>query len=257
MNPETQSLPDPVPGAPSRGIRTTEGGVRFVDVQEYEIPPEALPNYDKIVIEDGAPVESIFAEKQYSLLTDTLRANWPGPGEGRPFQVFANVGLFVSPTDRVAPDVMLSVDVRPGDPTQREHNSYFIWVFGKPPDVVIELVSDRRGDEDQHKLRFYARAGVPIYAIFDPRERLGQGALRVFGLHEGVYQPREPNWFPPVNLGLTVWEGEYDGMTARWLRWCVRDGLLIPTPAERIALEAQRIQRLEALLRQHGIEPPI
>jgi hypothetical protein len=156
----------------------------------------------------------------------------------------------------VVPDVMLSVDVQVGDLSQRENNSYFLWVIGKAPDVVIELVSDRRGGEEGHKMARYARAGVPIYIIFDPEEWLGQGVLRVFALSAGTYRRQESNWFPLVNLGVTLWEGNYEGMQARWLRWCGRDGQLIPTGEERIQQERQKRERLEALLRQHGIEPP-
>jgi hypothetical protein len=112
----------------------------------FEIPLWAIPDYDKIVIEAEAPLESIFAEKQHRLLTESLYSSWPGPGEGHTFGVFSNVGLF-SAKDKppVVPDVMLSLDFKPGDLSQCEHNSYFIWEVGGPPEVVIEVVSDRRG----------------------------------------------------------------------------------------------------------------
>jgi hypothetical protein len=258
MNRETDNPSALPPDAAAPGPTEADGDPGLA------VPPEVLPDYDKLVIEDGEPAESWFAEKQYRLLTEPLYASWPGPGGGRPFQVMANVGLFVSPNrPAVAPDVMLSLDIRPGDFRRREHNSYFTWVVEKPPDVVIELVSDRRGGEDAYKLGYYARAGVPIYAIFDPEERLGRGVLRTFGLHEGIYEARDSNWFPTVNLGLTLWEGLYEERQDRWLRWCERDGRPIPTAAEQIALERRRAdeekrkrEQLEALLRQHGIETP-
>ena len=77
----------------------------------------------------------------------TLRATvgpWAGPGEGRTFRALANVGLFFSlRTPPLAPDVMLSIDVPVGrDLSRKENNSYLMWEMGKPPDVVIEVVSD-------------------------------------------------------------------------------------------------------------------
>ena len=41
------------------------------------------------------------------------------------------------------------------------HRSYFVQEHGKPPDVVVEIVSNRRGCEDSNKLEGYARIRVP------------------------------------------------------------------------------------------------
>src|SRR5207302_9337003 len=129
-------------------------------------------------------MESIFAEKQSRLLTEPLYTSWPGPGDGRPFQVLANVGLFFADKEPpLVPDAMLSLDVSPGaDLSQKENRSYFVWRRGKAPNVVIEFVSDRRGGETTTKLRDYARAGVPYYIVFDPQNRLEGGVLRGFAL---------------------------------------------------------------------------
>src|SRR5207244_12679580 len=56
--------------------------------------PTVVPNLDELVTEDGAPVENIYAEKQYRLLTEPLYSSWTGPGEGRPFLALTNVGWF-------------------------------------------------------------------------------------------------------------------------------------------------------------------
>ena len=82
----------------------------------FPLPPECIPDVESLVIEDGVPVETIFAEKQYRLLTEPLYTSWPGPGEGRPFVVLANVGLFFAMDQPpLAPDVMLSLDVQVKD----------------------------------------------------------------------------------------------------------------------------------------------
>src|SRR5437763_1174450 len=133
------------------------------DEFDFELPPECIPNIDELVIEDGKPVESIFAEKQYRLLTEPLYNSWPGPAEGRPFLALANVGLFYQMGQPpLVPDVMLSLDVpRARDLSVKENRSYIMWVIGKAPTVVIELVSDRRGGETSYKLSEYAQVGVP------------------------------------------------------------------------------------------------
>src|SRR5271170_1904052 len=122
--------------------RTPEGDLVFEqEGVTWEIPAEAIPNYDLIQIEDGKPVENTIIEKQLRLLTEALYASWPGPGEERTFKVYANVGLFyASKRPGLCPDVMLSLDVDVNvDLAEKEYRSYFVWVMGKVPEVVIEI----------------------------------------------------------------------------------------------------------------------
>jgi hypothetical protein len=209
---------------------------------------EDIPDLDEFIIEDGKPVDNVFTEKQYRLLTEALYASWSGPGEGRPWAVFANVGLFYKVKQApLAPDVMLAVDVEQGsDWSEKANRSYFVWLRGSPPAVVIEIVSDRLGGEETHKMRTYARIGVPYYAIFDPQGILGKGILRGHVLHGTEYQAASLDWIPDVGLGLTLWEGEYEGMTGIWLRWCDREGKVMPTGRERSEEERQRADQERA-----------
>ncbi len=246
-------------------------------VEKAEEAPEALPiiehlPVDHLVTEDDTPVDSLFSEKQQRLLTEPLYSSWAGPGEGRPFLVMANVGLFYALyKPPIVPDVLLSLDVQaPSDLWPKEHRSYFIWLYGKPPDVVIEIVSNREGEELGRKLETYARIGVPYYVVFDPGGFLGIGLLRVHELSPlkppKVISEKE---LPGVGLGLTLWQGEYEGVEALWLRWCDLEGQVIPTGAERAEQERQRAEqerqraererqraeRLAAQLRALGVEP--
>jgi Uma2 family endonuclease len=64
----------------------------------------------------------------------------------------------------IVPDVFVSLDVEtPQDFRQKRNRTYFVWEFGKAPDVVIEVVSSREGNELGRKLHDYARLGVPYY----------------------------------------------------------------------------------------------
>src|SRR3954468_19755682 len=74
--------------------------------------PQWPVNDEEFPTEDHKPVDQIFIEKLYRLLTTPLYTSWTGPGEGRPFLVLANVGWFYKEkTPPVAPDCMLSLDV--------------------------------------------------------------------------------------------------------------------------------------------------
>ena len=177
----------------------------------------------------------------------------------------------------MVPDAFLSLDVQaPADLWPKSHRSYFLWEYGKPPDAVVEVVSNQKGAEAERKLRVYARIGVPYYGIFDPINQLDGGVLRVYRLYEGVYRLADEGWLSMVGLGLTLWQGAYEELTQTWLRWCDQDGNVIPTGAERatqehqrsveaeqraaaatqqVEQERQRAERLAAQLRALGINP--
>ena len=115
--------------------------------QEFEYPPEAIPDLSKLVTQDDTPVDSYLAEKQQRLLAGSLYSSWSPPGESNSFLVQANVGYFYAyRLPPLVPDVMLTLDVQPaGELHTKEGHSYFQWLMGKPPEVVIEIVSDRAG----------------------------------------------------------------------------------------------------------------
>lgn len=212
---------------------------------------ECWPNVDALVIEDGAPVDSIYSERQMRLLTEPLYASWQGPGEGQNFVALANVGIFMSPHSPIVPDMLLSLDIKlPGNPlSDKQFNSYLVWILGKVPDAVAEIVSNREGGEGDRKLAAYARMGIPYYVIWDPVQLLSNEKLRIYALREKEYQLTERRWFPVLNLGLTVWHGMYEGFEDDWLRWCDQQGKVIPTGAEKAEIErnraAQEKQRAE------------
>jgi hypothetical protein len=219
-------------------------------------PPECTPRVDHLIVEDNTPVESLFFERLMRLLVEVLYCSWAGPGGGRRFGAFANVGLFWEPRQTpLVPDVMLSLDVDPGAVARRGFRSYFLWEFGKIPDVVFEFVSDRLGGETTWKQRDYLRLRIPYYVVFDPFGRLGAGVLRVFELRGLAYEPIDPRWLPGVGLGLTLWEGMFEDIHWRWLRWCDQSGQALPTSQERIEQERRRADRLADKLRSLGIDP--
>ena len=189
-----------------------------------------------LVTEDDTPVDNVFSEKQQRLLPQILFSSWD---EGRPFVAMSNVGLFYSLHDEppVVPDFMLSLGVEPRPLSKASADqSYFTWVYGKPPDLVVEIVSRTPGGELDRKLEIYARVRVTYYVVFDPYRRLGERELRAFRLVEGRYlEMVPPTWFPEVGLGLTLWDGSFEDLTDRWLRFTDSEGRLLPTPNEKAA----------------------
>ena len=218
-----------------------------LEATTYEV---IRPDVSHIQIEDETPVDNIFSEKQMRLLAESLNVSWEGPppeeeGVARPFMVLANVGLFSTPhSPPVVPDVMVSLDVSalPDPLANKEHNTYFVWIFGKAPDVVIEIVSNRVGGEDGRKLREYARIGVAYYVIYDPANHLSRETLRMYELRHRAYAPMAEQWMPALGLGLRTWRGAYEWMEDEWLRWCDIDGTLLPTGAELAAEQKTRAE---------------
>ncbi len=57
---------------------------------------------------------------------------------------------------------------------------------------------------------------------------------------------------PELKAGLGLWQGEYQGITRKWLRWVDDQGNWIPTPLEESEAKAARLAQR---LRELGIDP--
>lgn len=266
---------------------------QLLDTEQFETEEfETVDELDisHLVIEDDAPVDNLLSAQQQRLLVNALC----GSGEvAMPFIAEANVGLFHQlKADPVVPDMLLSLGVqRAEDFSQRQHRAYFVWEFGKMPDVCVEVVSNKEGDEvalsqrskrkgkQRSKQEAYAQIGVPYYVVFDPLQQIQDESnmrdalLRVWTLSsgryieltpaEGIVEAGQSVWLETVGLGLTLWEGEFEEKVSRlWLRWCDHQGRILPTGAERADMEQQRADsaqqranRLAERLRSLGIDP--
>lgn len=211
---------------------------------------EAINN---LITEDDEPVDNILSEKQQRLLTETLYSSWtPSPEEDNPvaprsFWASANVGVFFSVHEPpLVPDVFISLDVvPPADMKAKTGRSYLFWEQGKAPEVVVEIVSNKKGGELDHKLREYARRGVYHYVVFDPFQHLSDEVLRIYepGLPRR-YSLRSDYQLPGVGLSLTLWAGRFEGHEyGGWLRWRDASGNLLPTPDESKARAVERANR--------------
>lgn len=261
MSPEVAIDVDVSPDISELAIESDEPAVA--------IEADLLPDISELVIEDDTPVANL-SEKQQRLLAEPLYSN-PSALAERAFLLAANVGVFYAVRQPpLVPDVFLSLDVAvPQDWREKKHRTYFVWEFGKPPDVVIELVSNKEGNELGSKLNGYARMGVAYYVVFDPLQQLGDRWLRSFELRAGRYQEMSTLWLEAIGIGVTLWDGIFEGKDDRWLRWCNAEGAVIPTGAENADQERQRtdqerqradqaeakVAQLAERLRAMGIDP--
>lgn len=110
---------------------------------------------------------------------------------------------------------------------------------------------------------------MPYYITFNRYN----DELQAFQLVGNRYQAIEllagRIWIPDLELGCSLWQGEYRGASRQWLRWYDARGNWVPTEAEmaqraeqRAELSAQRAElaerRAEELaqrLRELGLEP--
>jgi Uma2 family endonuclease len=220
------------------------------------LPDIFIPDITDLVIEDDEPVDNIQSAKQQRLLVEPLYTSRP---IDPPFLADANVGLFYAVEQPpLVPDAFLSVGVTaPEDWSKKENRSYFFWQFGKAPDVAIEVVSNRRGNELGSKVQDYARIGITYYAVFDPLRQLqaemGDQLLQVFALTQGRYEPLDSNWLESIQLGLTLWQGEFETCQGTWLRWSDRNGNVVATGAERAEQAEAQARQAEAQMRQAEI----
>ena len=228
------------------------------------------PTQDELPYDDGEPMETGRHRQQMELLIETLQPWLQARGDG---YVAGNMFVYYSLAqvrrqDFKGPDVFVVLDV-----PQHERKSWVVWEEGKPPDVVIELLSESTAEADKTtKKRIYeSRMRVAEYFWFDPFDSDDWAGFRLQGEH---YEPLESGGddrLPCRALGLTLtrWRGLYQGVEAVWLRWTDLDGMLLSTAEERTreaesraeqaesrAEQAEtRAQRLAARLRELGMDP--
>jgi len=96
---------------------------------------------------------------------------------------------------------------------------------------------------------------VPYYVVFSRYTN----RLRFFQLSGGHYQEQVLNWDHPriwiseLELGLGLWQGEFEGITRQWLRWYDDQGNWVPTDAERATQVEGQLQQVALNLLQQGI----
>ena len=128
-------------------------------------------------------------ELQYHAITDAVFALERHLQQvGRTGTVRGNCALYYDAanlTAYVAPDVLLAYGVAvPGE------EGYAPWVYGKVPDLVMEMASPSTHAQDSGLKRDrYAALGIPEYWQHDPHHRYLTEDLLGWQLRDGVYVP--------------------------------------------------------------------
>ena len=219
-----------------------------------------VPDANQLATEDYTPVDNFASEKQQRLLVGSLYSSL----QNQTFLAAANVGVYYTDLQPpIVPDIFLSLDAQvPEKWWEKNNRCYMVWRFGKPPEVVMEIVSNKEGDELGKKLEIYEQMRASYYIVYDPNQQLGEQVIRVYELRGRRYFDTSETWLEQVGLGLTLWSGAFEGRQDNWLRWCYQDGTILPTGDERAEQEKQRAEQAEQRaqllaerLRAMGIDP--
>ena len=233
---ETQSLHD----------KHTHCVKEYTNQAGFYTKPKVEYDYDSLVTEDDEPVDSIFSERQMRLLTDALYTSWSAD---RIFMACANVGIYGDPpTVPIVPDVFLSMDVKLADNIWKKKNRcYMIDVFGKPPEVAIEVVSNTVGNERSSKLKHYESLGIKYYVIYDPEGHIFKTSLHAYQLLAGKYVAfpwkriqQKGIWFPDLKLGMKTQKGLYQMFNTEWLVWFDHEGKVLQPGEQKARAETER-----------------
>ncbi|HEY9879359.1 MAG TPA: Uma2 family endonuclease [Leptolyngbyaceae cyanobacterium] len=234
----------------------------------YDLPSESPE-------EPGVPDE--FHDLQPQLLSRTLRLSQYTRDN---CFTAADLNLYYDvnhPLWYKRPDWFLSVDVPRLYDGKDLRRSYVVWQEGKNPYVVIEFLSPgtevddlgRFYDEDSQvadaeapsvaslirnsskqtadqlpsKLTVYEQyLRVPHYLVYS---RYTQ-RLRYFKLDGGHYQEQPLNlenpiaWLADLEIGLGIWQGEFEAVPGYWLRWCDEAGNWFLTDTEQSEQQAEQ-----------------
>jgi Uma2 family endonuclease len=221
-------------------------------------PRETLPTmYDLPSEYPGEPgMPDVFHLMQPSLLSETFC-----PPECKPDEFFVasdlNIYYDVRHTNWYKrPDWFAALGVPRLYDGEDLRLSYVIWQEGISPTIVVELLSPGTEKEDlgqrlrnvsdpPSKWEVYERIlRVPYYVVFDRYT----DNLKIFKLAGACYEEVIVSqdgrfWIPPIQMALGMWEGTYQSVARRWLRWCDAKGNWIPTAVELLAQEQERSAR--------------
>ena len=219
-----------------------------------------VPDANQLVTENDTPVDNFASAKQQRLLVSSLYSSL----QSHTFLAEANVGIYYTDLQPpIVPDVFLSLDVEvPEKWWEKQNRCYMVWRFGKTPEVVLEIVSNKEGDELGKKMQIYEHMRASYYIVYDPNQQLGEKVLGIYELRGRRYFETSETWLEQVGLGITLWEGEFEGRQDHWLRWCYQDGNVLLTGDERAEQERQRAEQAEQRtqlladrLRAMGVNP--
>ncbi|ALB40709.1 hypothetical protein AA650_09695 [Anabaena sp. WA102] len=212
-----------------------------------------VPDANLLITEDDTTVDNLASAKQQRLLVGSLYSSL----QNQVFLAEANVGVYHTYGEPpIVPDVFISFDVQiPENWWEKQNRSYLVWNFGKFPELVLEIVSNKDGNELAKKLQIYEQMRVLYYIVYDPNKNLGEEILRIYTLQGRRYIETTDNWLEDIGLAITLWTGEFEGRNDSWLRWCDQNSNILLTGDERAKNAEARAQLLAEKLKALGVDP--
>jgi Uma2 family endonuclease len=216
---------------------------RIIEVVERIFVPD-LPQIE-LPSEDGSPLESNWHRIQINLLVESVRQHWRGQTD---FFVGGNMFIYYSvqqvrTREYKGPDVFVVKNV---DGANRR--AWIVWEEdSRFPNVIVELLSPTTAAADigPKKDLYEQTFRTPEYFCYDPDTRSLQGWR--LGQHL-TYESLRPNeggriLSDQLRAWLGLWEGEYQGVRATWVRLFEDDAQMVSTGEE---AERQRAEAAEA-----------
>jgi Uma2 family endonuclease len=185
------------------------------------------PTQAELPCDDGIPMETQRHKFQMDILIDTIQ---PWLDQRTDGYVGGNMFVYYSLAqlknqDFRGPDFFAVLGV-----PKTERLSWVVWEEGKPPDVVIELLSETTASNDKNakKLIYQNQMRVSEYFWYDP---FNPDDFAGFDLNSGTYQQIALN-------------------DATWLRWATFDGELFPTSQEMVGIAQQKVAEVKQIAEQ-------
>jgi Uma2 family endonuclease len=128
--------------------------------------------------------------------------------------------------------------------------SYVLWHEEVPPLIVLEYVSGDGSVERDRTPRtgkfWVYEQGIraQYYGIYE----VDPGQIEMHHLVNERYERMQPNerdhyLIPELGLELGLWQGEFYGVDAPWMRWFDEEGRMLPSWHEQAEIENQRAER--------------
>ena len=178
------------------------------------------------------PADTIFIGTDLNLYYDSLNTRW-----------------------HKRPDWFVVLGVPRSRQQQELRWSYVVWEEGRAPFLAVELLSPgteaedlgrtlRDSEKPPTKWEVYEQIlRIPYYVVFDRYNNRLRAFRLVATRYEALLLPEQKLWLEEVQLGLGVWQGEYQQTQGQWLRWYDAAGNWLPTLAEQVEQERQQVEQ--------------
>ncbi|NET62427.1 MAG: Uma2 family endonuclease [Symploca sp. SIO2E6] len=226
----------------------------MVQLQPSQSRQKSLPTMYDLPSED--PEESGLVDEFHDFQPNFLKKTCRSPNYS-PLDYFIakDINLYYDseqPLWYKRPDWFLALGAQRSRNQQELRLSYVMWQEEVAPFLVVELLfpgtenedlglTERKKKERPTKWEVYEKIlQVPYYVIYDRYNN----KFRAFVWQSGKYEELELSlgrlWLEELGLGLGLWEGSYEEVTGKWLRFYDSMGNWIPIPEERVEQEQQR-----------------